>query len=173
MRCLFCGIRNKNKSLKCQSCDYFLNSEEMQEGLNYLENGFERITEELNNLEQKVHLVIGLIFKRHKYTVDDLLDSAQFNRIKALAGKIKDDVSRWDTAGKFPYRLKALYNENAESVQGRIRQINRSILERKPTIWERVGGFFRRLYKFIVELLPVMVQRLLSGNKQKFLAKTA
>ena len=173
MRCLFCGFKNRNKLQKCQSCKYFLNSNDMQEGLSYLESGFERIENELDNLEQKVHLVIGLIFKRHKYTSEDLQDSSQMDRIKSLAGKIKDDVSRWEAAGKFPYRLKMFYNENAELIQSRIRQINRSIQERKPTLWERIGGFLRKFYLAIVELLPVMFQRLLSGKNKIFLSKTA
>jgi len=173
MRCLFCRIRNKYKRLKCQSCNYFLNTKEMREGLGYLESGFARINEELDGLEEKVHLVIGIIFRRHKYTADDLLDSNQMERIKSLAGKIKDDVNRWDSAGKLSRRLKMFYNENAESVQERLRMINQTIQERKPTLWEKVGGFFRRLYLAIVRLLPTMFQRLLISRKQKYFEKAA
>jgi hypothetical protein len=154
--------------MKCQFCEYFVkSSRELREGLSYLENGFAKINGELDDLERKVHLVIGFIFRRHKYAAEDLLDSAQMNRIQSLAGKIKDDVSRWDAAGKLPYRLKTLYNENAESVQGKMFEINRAIQERKPTLWERVGGFFRRLYRIIVENLPILFKRLLTVSKQK------
>jgi hypothetical protein len=33
-----------------------------------------------------------------------------------------------------------LYNENAESVHKRLRMFNQTIQERKPTLWEKVGG---------------------------------
>ena len=145
----------------------------MRDGLSYLESGFEKINGELADLERKVHLVIGLVFRRHKYTVDDLMDSDQMNRIQSFAGKIKDDVKRWEAAGKLPHRLKMLYNENAESVQERLRMINHAIQERKPAIWEKVGGFFRRLYRAIVELLPVICQRLIFGYKYKSVREAA
>jgi len=173
MRCLFCKIRNKYKRLKCQSCNYFLNTREIKEEFDYLENGFAKINDELDNLEEKVHIVIGIIFRHHRYTAEDLLDSKQMDRIKSLAGKIKDDINRWESAGKLSYRLKMFYNENAESVQDRLRMINQTIQYRKPTLWERVGGFFRRLYRAIVELLPALFQRLLIGRKQKYFEKAA
>jgi hypothetical protein len=174
MRCLFCKIRNRKDSVKCQFCDYFLaSSPGMRKTLAYLENGFGKINDELGDIEGKVNQVVGLIFKRHKYTAEDLLDSSQMNRIKSLAGKIKDDIARWDAAGKMPYRLKVFYNENAESVQNRLRMINQTIQSRKPTLWEKVGGFFRRLYKIIVELLPSIFQGLLFGQKPKAIGKAA
>jgi hypothetical protein len=36
-----------------------------------------------------------------------------------------------------------------------------------------VGAFFIKLYRIIVEFLPVMFQRLLSGQRQKFLGSAA
>jgi hypothetical protein len=174
MRCLFCKIRNKKNSAKCQFCDYFLDSSpEARKTLAYLENGFEKINAELEDIEGKVNQIIGKVYKRHRYTAEDLLDSSQINRIQALAGKIKDDVALWEAAGKLPYRLKIFYNENAESVQNRMRVINRTIQDRKPTLWERVGSFFRRLYCIIAELRPVMGQRRLAGQGQKFLGSAA
>jgi len=104
-------------------------SQEMREGLGYLKNAFARINNELADLEGKILTVIGSLFKRHKYSAEDLLDSSQMNRIKSLAGKIKDDVS----------------------------------------LWESVGGFFRSLYRAIVELLPVICQTLLFDRRPKFI----
>jgi len=144
-------------------------SQEMREGLGYLKNAFARINNELDDLEGKVHIVIGSVFKRHKYSAEDLLDSSQMNRIKSLAGKIKDDVSLWESAGKLPHRMKIFYNDNAESVQHRMSMINRMIQDRKPTLWESVGGFFHSLYRAIVELLPVICQTLLFGRRTKFI----
>jgi len=174
MKCLFCKIRNNKNSVKCQFCDYFLaSSHEMRKTLAYLENGFGRINDELDDIEGKVNMVVGKIFKRHRYTAECLLDSSQMSRIKSLAGKIKDDVTQWDAAGKLPYRLKVFYNENAESVQNRLRMINQTIQDRNPTLWEKVGDFFRQLYKIVVELLPSIFQKLLFGQRPKVLGKAA
>jgi len=174
MKCLFCKIRNRKDSVKCQFCDYFLtSSHEIRKTLAYLENGFVKINDELDDIERKVNQIVGLIFRRHRYTVESLLDSSQMNRIKSLAGKIKDDVGQWDTAGKLPYRLKIFYNENAESVQNRVRMINQTIQDRNPTLWEKVSGFFRQLYRIVVELLPMIFQRLLFGQRPKALDDAA
>ena len=172
MKCLFCGIRKKMNLTKCKFCEHY-DSQEMLEGLGYLKNAFARIDNELDDLEGKVHVVIGSLFKRHKYSAEDLLDSLQMNRIKSLAGKIKDDVSLWESAGKLLYRMKIFYNDNTETVQNRLRMINQMIQERKPTLWESVGGFFRSLYRAIVELLPVICQTLLFGRKSKSIRYTA
>ena len=168
-RCLFCIIRrNKNKSLKCQSCNYFLNTKGIREGVSYLEKGFAKINNELDDIENKVNEIIGIIFKRHKYKADDLLNSSQMTRIKSFAGKIKDDVNQWESSGKLSYHLLEIYNDYAESTQGRFRQINNLIKERKPTLWEHVGNFFTKLYHVIVELLPTIFQKMLTAKKQKY-----
>jgi hypothetical protein len=95
------------------------------------------------------------------------------DRIKSFAGKIRDDVNRWETAGKLLYRLRMQYNENAEAVQNRVFMINQAIHDRKPTLWELIGRFFRRLYRSVVELLPKIFQKLIAGPKNKFLPKAA
>jgi hypothetical protein len=145
----------------------------MQEGITYLEAAFGKITRELDCLEEKVHLVIGLVFKRHKFSVNDLLESFHFDKIKSLSGKISDDIKRWEAAGKLPHSLKQIYNENAELIQKRFDAINCAIQERKPTIWELVGKFFISFYRVIKELLPVIFIKLIGGKAQKFLAKAA
>jgi len=172
MRCLLCVFQNKNNSEKCHSCDYYLNSKEIRTGISYIEKGFGKINEELDNLEEKVHLVIGLVFKRHKYSAEDLTDSVQMDRIKSIAGKIKDDINNWQRAGKLKGFIKEFYNDYAQATQDRFNAINKNIRERKPTLWEQVGGFFRQLYKSIVELLPVIIQRLITSKKYKHIKET-
>jgi len=173
-RCLFCLLkRNKNKSLKCQICSKYLNSKEIREGVSYLENGFAKINNELNDIENKVYEITGVFFKKYKYKAEDLLDSNQMTRIKSFAGKIKSDVDIWEAKNKISYHLLEIYNDYAESTQERFRQINDMIKERKPTLWERVGNFFMKLYHVIVELLPTIVQKMLTVKKKKYIEKEA
>jgi tetrahydromethanopterin S-methyltransferase subunit G len=169
-----CQERIKKGAVKCKHCHSFLDdSRNENEGFNYLENGFAKIEEELDNLEEKVNIVIGAVFKRHKYSAEDLLDSGHMNKIKSFAGKIRDDVSRWEEAGRLPFRLKTFYNKKAEEVHERLSMINRMIQERQLTLWEKVGEFFKRFFNTVLQLLPLMFRKLLAGNKQRYFAKAA
>lgn len=169
MRCPMCKERIRKDAIKCRHCHSILDdSLNVRDGLSYLENGFAKIEEECDALEEKVNIVIGAVFKRHKYSADDLLGSGHIDKIKSFAGKIKDDVDRWEEAGQLSFRLRLLYNEKAQAVQARVSTINRMIQEREPTLWEKIGEAFTRLYKAILELLPLIVRRLLTSKKRKF-----
>jgi hypothetical protein len=105
--------------------------------------------------------------------VEDLLDSDHMEKIKSFCGKIKDDVSRWEAAGQLSLRLKDFYNEKAQQARDRVNGINQMIRERQPTLLERVGGFLRRLYRAIVERLPLFVRGFLTFKKRPMLDKAA
>jgi hypothetical protein len=174
MRCPFCKERIKKGAKKCKHChSIFDDSQNAKGGLSYLENGFAKIEEECDALEEKVNIIIGAIFKRHKYSEDDLLSSGHMDKIKSFAGKISDDVNRWEEAGQFSFRLRLLYNENAQAVQSRVSIINRMIRERQPTLSEKVGEAFTRLYKTILKLLPQFARSLLTIQKRRFFNKEA
>jgi len=168
MNCLFCIFRNKKKSLKCQFCDRFLEkSKELRDGLEYLERGFGRIFRECDFIEEKVNVIVGIIFRRHKYSAEDLLDSNHMEKIKSFCGKIKDDIDRWEAIGQLSLRVKMLYNDKAEEVRERVNEINVIVQERKPTFWERVGSFFAQLYQAVVEQLPLFARGFLIFRKAK------
>jgi hypothetical protein len=169
--CFLCVFRRRRNSLKCQFCDRYLEkSKELQDGLSYLENGFDKISRELDSLEQKATAMCGfLFFRRHKFSAEDLMDSDQMERIKSIAGKIKDDVRRWEAAKKLQFRVKDFYNEKAAETQERVNNLNQMIQTRHPTLWERVGGFFRNLYRAIVERLPLFIRGALTFKKHGLL----
>jgi hypothetical protein len=126
-----------------------------KDGLGYLKVAFERIQAECDVLEDKIDAMTGVIFKKHKYSAEVL--SAQLRRIESCAGKIKDDVDRWEAARRLSFRLRLLYNEQAELTHGRLREIIGQIKRRVPTFWESVCEVFTRVYRLIVEtLLPLI-----------------
>jgi hypothetical protein len=174
MRCLFCVFRNKKNSVKCNFCDYYLEkNREMKSGLAYLENGFNRVFLECDAIEEKVGVITGFVFKRHKYSVDELLESGHMEKIDAFCAKIKDDVDRWEAAGKLSLRLKLLYNEKALEVRGRVDRLNYMVRERQPTFWERIAVFFQHIYHAVVRRLPLFVQGLLTNRKKKAINQVA
>ena len=94
-------------------------------------------------------------------------------KIKSFCGKIKDDVDRWEALGRFPLRLKTFYNEKAEEVHERVNGINVMVQERRPTLWEQVGGFFRQLYLAVVGHLPLFARGFIAFGKRKLVGQAA
>jgi hypothetical protein len=43
------------------------------------------------------------------------------------------------------------------------------VQERQPTLWERIGGFLQRLYRLVLERLPLFVRGFLTFRKKKYI----
>jgi hypothetical protein len=172
MKCLFCNLRNKEKSLRCRYCKHNLYN--ANDGIEYVKNGFSRVFRECDTLEKKVNELTGAVFKRHAYTGDELLESEHFNKIESFSGKIKDDIERWGTVKKLSVRIYSLYNENVREVHERLDRIIQKITNRKPTGWEKLCEVFRAFFRFIKEkVLPVISFNLLPGPVKKQIPKGA
>jgi hypothetical protein len=166
MKCLFCRFRNKKTSPTCRYCTH--NIYNANDGIEYVKNGFTRIFRECDVLEAKVHKLTGIIFKRHLYPEDGLLESEHFSRIESLSGKIKDDIERWGTARTLSARIYALYNENAREVHERLDRIVQKIGNRKPTGWERLRELFLSFLRMVKEkILPFMSIKLIPASTGK------
>jgi len=172
MSCLLCVFRNRRRSFKCQFCKRFVEkSKELREGLEYLEKGFDRIFRECDLIEEKINVIVGIVFRRHRYSAEDLLDSDHMEKIKSFCGKIKDDIDRWEAVGRLPLRVEMHYNDKAEEVRERVNEISDMVRERRPTFWERIGGFLVGLYRSVVERLPLFVRGFLTFRKPKLVGR--
>jgi hypothetical protein len=166
MKCIFCRFRNKEQSPKCRYCKY--NPYNANDGIEYVKNGFTRIFRECDTLEEKVNKLTGIMFKRHFYSSDDLLESDHFSKIESFSGKIKDDIERWGTANKLSARIYSFYNENAREVHDRMERIMHKIWNRKPTGWERLCEVFVSFFRFLKEkILPLMSFKLIPSTTGK------
>jgi hypothetical protein len=166
IRCPLCKEEIRDDAIKCKHCHSFLKDSE--EGVEYLRNGFGKINDECDALEEKVNMLIGIIFVRHKYSVEALLESDHFSKIESFAGKIRTDFETWAATNKLSYRLEILYNHHIEALQARIDRITAKIKQREPTIWEKVCSAFMRLSRILVEkLLPFIPGKLLIGLKRQ------
>jgi hypothetical protein len=113
------------------------------------------------------------VFRRHKYSADDLLNSNHLEKIDSICGKIKDDLNQWNAAGHLPLRVQDVYNENAQEVRERVAAITAMVRERELTLWERVDGFFRRLYEAVTRCLPLFIREFLTFNKRLSIGQAA
>ena len=107
------------------------------------------------------------MFVRHRYTVNELLESNHLSKVESIAGKIRDDVRQWEGTGRLSNQIRATYNQNAERVHQRVERIIEKIKTRAPTIWEQVCAVFIKAYRVIAEMfLPLIKIRFLSANKR-------
>jgi hypothetical protein len=173
MRCPYCKERIKRKALICKHChaDLTKSPEEQRkqddEGtMRYLQNGFNKVNSELDKLEEKVEAKTGiLMFTTHTYSEDDLMMHA--SRIESFIEKIRSDLEMWNSSRPLSDRIQFAYSEYAEESSDRLNDVSCRIQERTPTIWERVGGFFKMIAS---KLLPLFSFRLIAGKpKSHFL----
>jgi tetrahydromethanopterin S-methyltransferase subunit G len=169
MRCPICREWIKRGAQKCKHCYSVL--VDAQEDIGYLKAGFARIHRECDTLETKVNLIIGKIFKRHRYSEDELLNAGELARIESFSGKIRDDVNQWKLANQISERMREFYNDEVETVHDRLDQIIEMIHERTPTLWDKVGAALSRFYKTVIGLLPLFVRSVLPMGKQKLFEK--
>jgi hypothetical protein len=128
----------------------------MKDAAGFLENGFTRIGHELDLLEEKADNIAGAIFKRHKYSEENLLHSDHLDKVSSFSAKIKADLENWESANILPFKVQLLYNQHAQEVHDRLDEIIIKIKQRTPTVWEKVCNAFTHLYKVILEcLLPL------------------
>ena len=89
MKCKFCLEEIAASSEVCKYCGKQLNSDKSEkfQERDYLEAAFRRIDKKIDELLLKKDEIKGLIFKRHKYTAEELLNSPEYDRIKSLIEK--------------------------------------------------------------------------------------
>jgi hypothetical protein len=108
-RCPVCfGLVNK-KATKCKHCSSDL--EENNAYFEYINNGFALIDKECESFNQKIECVRGSLFPRHQYTEEELLHSSHLDKIRAIVGKMGNDIENWQNRGSISPELKNYYEE--------------------------------------------------------------
>jgi len=122
---------------------------------------FKKIYTEIERLEAKITKKSGLIFKKHKYTIEELMESPHHQRISSIAQKIGDDVVNWAMANKLSEDEKDQYNKERDIVDSKLNEIHLNIEKREPTWWEKIQEPCIMFYKYIMEALPLELKRVL------------
>lgn len=118
-------------------------------------NKFKPVFREMEYVRVKVQQKQGLwIFKRHLYTVDELMTSPHFCKIDSILGKIGDDVSNWEKQRELSFFDKQIYGENRERVEEELHKLKKEIYERKPTWWENFRNALDEFIEVVMSKLP-------------------
>ena len=165
IKCPYCKERVKKKAVRCKHCKASLGGKENtskeanDEGLQYLQNGFNKINAECDIIEQKINARTGFIFITHQYSNDDLY--VAIGKIKSFVGKMKADLDEWESVKKLSGQVKAVFNRKAGEAYRRLEAIQYEIERREPTFWEKVRSVFKIIFE---TLIPFLSFRLVSGE---------
>lgn len=155
MRCPVCDERIRSRAKKCKHCLTIFDDDPDQR--NYLEQAFRKIDYELSEFESKIERIIGLIFKRHEYSPNELQNSPHIARIESITGKIRDDIANWSAHGMLSLKTRTTYNNLAESTHQQLDTLIERINTRKSTHFEVVSQFLCSFGKFLrTTLLPML-----------------
>jgi len=117
---------------------------------------------EVELLQMKINQQNGLlIFKWHKYTVEELINSEHHNKIESVSRKIGDDVSNLYKRGVIPEEYKETYEEYKNDLLDDLHEVNKQIYARKPTWLESAWETFRNFVEVVRENMPRLVRNLI------------
>ncbi|MDR3161773.1 MAG: hypothetical protein LBU28_09180 [Spirochaetaceae bacterium] len=117
-----------------------------------LDNGFSLIERECDAFNQKIESVRGSIFPRHQYSEEELFHSGHLDKIRAIAGKMGNDIENWQTRGKVSPELKAYYDDKTTILNERFQIMMYRLKSRNSHVWDRISEFFLCSYYFIINI---------------------
>ena len=119
---------------------------------------------EIEILDRKINRKDGLlIFKWHKYTTKELLDSEHHAKINSVTEKIGDNLTNWYKRSELPEVAKPIYERHKYNLDERLHDTNLKIYDRKPTWLERAKGILERFVEIVRENMPLLVRNLLES----------
>ena len=128
----------------------------MDDKIRIMQSKFKIAYRECDYLEDKIFKKDGVIFKTHRYSISDLMDSPHHSKINAVTQKIGSDISYWEMSGKLSAREKEAYHIERENIDDTLHQINRNIQNREPTLWEEISKVAEEFVGKIMNNLPML-----------------
>ncbi|MDR3259185.1 MAG: hypothetical protein LBT51_06155 [Fusobacteriaceae bacterium] len=127
----------------------------------YLSAAFKRINKDIDQLFGKNEEMEGWIFMSHKYSVNDLMNSREYDDIYSIVEKMASDVENWRVNNQMNHSTMRVYNVNRELLANRMKRLDDAIKNRKETLWDSIREFFNKLWNEIMKILPVILPKLL------------
>jgi hypothetical protein len=115
---------------------------------------FKIVQREIATVRQLIHQKDGSFFETHKYSVEELVQLPQMNKIKAACGAIRADVDNWIRATNFPPEAQEAYRVVHSGVDSSIQALEEEINSREPTWVECFISAFKGFAKVIMTILP-------------------
>jgi hypothetical protein len=162
VRCPYCKERVKKGAVRCRHCQSSIGNGiggGNDESVKYLQNGFNKVTAECDEIEEKINVRTGLVFTRHQYSDNELMEAA--GRIESYVEKMSDDLGMWESAGKLNQQAKLYFNKRAEEIYRRLEALHFAVERRNPTWWEKVCDVFKRILE---KILPFLSFKLIAGK---------
>jgi len=167
-RCPYCKEWVRKKAIRCKHChssigvDRSSASQNNDEGIRYLQNGFGKIKAECDAIEGNMKMRTGFIFVKHQYSSDDLLEAVE--KIDSFVEKMRSDLELWEAANKLTIQVKSLFDKRAGEVYQRLEYLQMEIERRTPTWWEKVKIRFRRIFE---KLFSFFSFKMIAGRKNQ------
>jgi len=120
---------------------------------------------ECDYLEDKIFKKDGVVFKTHRYTTSELMNSPHHDKINAVTKKIGSDISYWEMSGKLSHSEKEVYHAERDRIDDTLHQLNRNIQNREPTLWEKISRVAEEFITKIMDNLPMLRELLTYTGK--------
>ena len=158
-KCPYCKELIKKESIRCKHCKASLEEnanapvQQTDEGIRYLQNGFEKINAECKTIEEKMKLRTGFVFVKHQYSSDELFYA--IGRIESFVEEMKDNLDALEAANNSSRQVKFQFNVKADETYHRLESLHSLIEQREPTWWEKVRVILKRIYAKLLSIFPL------------------
>jgi hypothetical protein len=158
-KCPYCKELIKEEAIRCKHCHANLEEnanapvQKTDEGIRYLQNGFEKINSECETIEEKMKLRTGFVFVKHQYSSDELFYA--ITKIESFVEKMKDDLNALEAANNSSWQVRFQFNIKAEETYHRLESLHSLIEQREPTWWEKVKVILKRIFAKLLSIFPL------------------
>ena len=122
---------------------------------NKIKDNFEILYLEIESLKIKINKKDGwLIFKTHRFSIEELSDSPNHQRIMSVSAKIGDDIKNWANNNKLSQIEEDTYYEERRKFNIELHKTNLLIEDRDATFWEKAGKPLKLFVIFVMNNLP-------------------
>jgi hypothetical protein len=128
---------------------------------------YKKTTEEIKQIRAKTKQKGGFwIFEKHRYTIEDLLESVHHKKIYSITEKLGSDVQNWYRSGKLSDGEEEIYHNVRNQIKRELDEANVEILLREPTWLEEISKVLERFIKIVMNNLPIISRGSLSGQNE-------
>ena len=136
----------------------------LEENILQMRRWFTDVSAQLVELRPLVYETRGILFKSHTHSVSDILGQPAFRKVAAMFGTIEENIRMWQTFGPLDYLLLNAYEDEKRRLVGQIDDIQKELLQRKPTFWEVVRDALKSIVpEFILRLGSSIILRIGKG----------
>jgi hypothetical protein len=122
-----------------------------------IENARKAVFREIKYIREKLDQksIDFLFFKKHKYTLEELLDSPHHKKIDSITNKLGSDIQNWHDRGTLLDDERDFYYRVRDEIDEELHNVNLEILQRKPEFLDRIEIALNEFVKLVMKNLPI------------------